>query len=951
MKSTKKTISRTLSAHFRHVVILAVLLCSITIAAKAQYYTKITVDPLVETPKVTYSASWGDYNNDGWDDMVVIGNEGKTTLYRNNTDGSFTADTLNSIFTTAGPGLACAWGDYNNDGNVDLYVCNTGNSGPEASKNFLFRNDGNGVFTRITDGEIVNDMGWSVGAAWADYDNDGYLDLFVANFHGINFLYHNSGDGTFTKITEGDIVNDNYDTYCAAWCDYDNDGFQDLYVVNYFYSSVPGQNNNLYHNNGDGTFTSIYDALIVNDLATDNGASWGDFNNDGNMDLYVTMYDGFDVKHNMLYKNEGNGNFTALETDASKASTTSYGAAWLDVNNDGYLDMYVSNNGSTTKRKNSLYINNGNETFSSITSDASTLDALIDFSTSVADYDHNGYPDIFTPSYSKTLMHGLYKNNGGSNNYITLRLNGVYSNRSAIGARIACYANGMVQWREVSSTSGYHAGSSFAQTFGIGAATEIDSICVKWPSGAFQKITKPSINQILKITEVSNLANITSFELAEQKSPATIDKQNHTVNCVVVYGTDVTALKPNIGISGGASISPASGDAIDFSSGSATYTVTAENLTTAVWTVNITIGPKPNFETDILTFLVSNQVGTSEINTVNHTINAEVAYGTSLAALAPVYTLSAGATAVPASGATTDFSKGAVEYTVTAENEVDTQVWTVNVKAALNPATDILTFTLDNLTAPAVIDPVKHTITAEVPYGTAINALAPVVTLSAGATVAPVSGTAVDFSKGAVEYTVTAENAVNTQVWTVTVKAALNNATDILTFVLDNLVAPAVIDAVNHTVTAEVMNTYSISALTPVITLSDGATVTPASGTAVDFSNGAVTFTVKAENTTDMQDWTVLVTINTVGLKTNELPDGVQIYPNPTTSLIHIKGIIDNDLKVEIINSNGQVIHTETYQNKSNAELQYSFEGKRKGVYIVKLTTAKSAKSFQVVVK
>jgi len=192
---------------------------------------------------------------------------------------------------------------------------------------------------------------------------------------------------------------------------------------------------------------------------------------------------------------------------------------------------------------------------------------------------------------------------------------------------------------------------------------------------------------------------------------------------------------------------------------------------------------------------------------------------------------------------------------------------------------------------------------------------------------------------------------VDTQVWTVTVKAALNNQTDILSFVLDNLVAPAVIDAVNHTVTAEVMNTNSISALTPVITLSDGATVIPSSGAVVDFSNGAVTFTVKAENTIDTQDWTVLVTLNTVGLKTDDLADRIQIYPNPTTSLINIKGIVDTDMKIEIINSKGQIIHTETYQKNSGAELKYSFERKSKGVYIVKLTSAKSAKSFQVVVK
>src|SRR5690554_1577648 len=621
---------------FRSLIMLGLMLFLVQ-PLVAQFYTKVETGELVETQIKTYSASFADYNNDGFDDVLLVGTtDYPSTLFINNGDGTFTEQTENVIYTTSGPSIAATWGDYNNDGNIDLYICNTGNSGDPTAANFLFRNDGDGNFTRILEGEIVTDMDWSLGAAWADYDNDGFLDLYVSNFMQENRLYKNNGDGTFTKITEGDIVNDNNNTYSASWVDYDNDGFQDLYVVNYFYSELPGQNNCLYRNNGDGTFTKNTTSLIANDAALTQGSSWGDFNNDGLMDVYVTVNDYADVKHNLLYKNIGNGEFELVDASPSTDGGQTFGAAWLDIDNDGFLDLTVSNNGGSQMRYNNLYKNNGDETFTDQIDDITTQIPLRDFSSTVADFNNDGYPDIFTPSFSTTLSHGLYKNNGGDNNWISLRLEGVISNRSAIGARIYCYANDMMQTRAVSSTTGQYTGSSLVQIFGIGAATEIDRIEIHWPSGIHQVISGPEINQIHQIQESieSNATAILTFSLEEETGDASIDSLNHTVAVEVENGTDLTALTPEITVSAGASISPGSGESVDFSNGAVSYTVTAENGTDSqIWMVTVTdeplgtdvynykelltIYPNPA-KTDGEINIIASETGMYELNVVNY---------------------------------------------------------------------------------------------------------------------------------------------------------------------------------------------------------------------------------------------------------------------------------------------------------------------------------------------
>ncbi|HEY0551337.1 MAG TPA: FG-GAP-like repeat-containing protein, partial [Verrucomicrobiae bacterium] len=220
------------------------------------------------------AAAWADYDNDGWLDLfgAKLSND---LLYRNNGDGTFTAPT-NPLTTSGGSTVGCAWADYDNDGFVDIILIN------EGSANALFHNDGAGSFTKVTN-TILTNSPFSQAAEWGDYDNDGRSDLFIANYqNNRSFLYHNEGGGNFTRITNGTLVTDAGKFSGAAWGDYDNDGFLDLFVRTY------GPNNALYHNNRDGTFTKVTASVITTDASHSYAAVWGDYDNDGWLDLFVS---------------------------------------------------------------------------------------------------------------------------------------------------------------------------------------------------------------------------------------------------------------------------------------------------------------------------------------------------------------------------------------------------------------------------------------------------------------------------------------------------------------------------------------------------------------------------------------------------------------------------------------------------------------------------------------
>jgi len=369
-------------------------------------------------------------------------------------------------------------------------------------------------------------------------------------------------------------------------------------------------------------------------------------------------------------------------------------------------------------------------------------------------------------------------------------------------------------------------------------------------------ITKQDYIIVAMNSPISNETDILSFSIAEEVDPAIIDELWHAVSIEVPYGTDVTALVPVIEISDRATILPGSDVPGDFTA-PLTYAVLAEDGTTSQdWTVTVIM--KANDQTDIESFSIAEEAGPAIIDELWHTVSIEVPSGTDPSALVPAIELSAGAQSLPGSDVPGDFTVPLI-YTVIAEDGTTRQIWTVTVLVLPNKQTDIESYSLANQVGPESIDKLSHTVSLEVPYGTDVSALAPTIELSDGATIAPISGVARDFSKP-VTYTVTAEDGTTIQDWMVSVSVLLNNQTDIESFSLAKSEGPARIDKLSYRVLLEVPYGSDVSALVPAITISAGATIDPGSGFPVDFSN-PVTYLVTAEDGVTRQDWTVTVSV------------------------------------------------------------------------------------------
>ena len=450
----------------------------------------------LESSQDNWSASWGDYNNDGYPDLFVTTYDTLTPnfLYRNEKDGKFKRITKGTMATDLACSLAATWGDYDNDGDLDLYVAN--------NKDFmcyLYRNEGNDLFVKIQNSDIVGDFGFAHGASWADYDNDGYLDLFVGSYYetSFNLLFHNQRDGTFSKVDDNPIAHEASRTITGVWGDYDNDGWIDLFVVN-----RNEANNSLYKNNGNGKFTEITTGAIVNDAGNSVGASWGDYDNDGDLDLFVANAGN---ENNFLYQNNGNGSFTKI-TGGPVVSDGghSHGSAWADYDNDGDLDLFVANDG----QPNFMYRNDGNGQFTRLpNSNAVTGGNALSFGSAWADFDRDGDLDLFV-SNRAGQQNFLYENTKGNcNHWISIKLKGTRSNASGIGAKVfvksTVSSHSKWQMREISSQTGGGTGgqSDITASFGLGDAQIVDSIIVKWPSGYQQVLTNQQANQFLTITE------------------------------------------------------------------------------------------------------------------------------------------------------------------------------------------------------------------------------------------------------------------------------------------------------------------------------------------------------------------------------------------------------------------------------------------------------------------
>lgn len=323
-------------------------------------FTRVTGTPPVTSIMKADGSSWGDYNNDGFPDLCVVTWYNQIDfLFQNNGSGNFAFQNTNPISSSVGYSETCSWGDYNNDGLLDLYVTNSAVvSG--TIKNFLYKNLGSGNFQKIDTGIVVNEGKPSRGVTWVDVDNDGDIDLFVCNEEGTtNSIFRNDGNGAFTKITTTPLTVTTGNWWSASWGDYDNNGYLDAFI-----SNSNGQKNALYKNNGGWNFSAITSDTIVNETGSNAITGWADIDNDGDLDMFVSQayYSGSNQIHNWLYKNmkmeSGTASFQKIQAgDLTLDSGWTYGFAWGDYDRDGDLDIFCANTFGENQT-NALYRNN-----------------------------------------------------------------------------------------------------------------------------------------------------------------------------------------------------------------------------------------------------------------------------------------------------------------------------------------------------------------------------------------------------------------------------------------------------------------------------------------------------------------------------------------------------------------------------------------------------------------
>lgn len=492
-------------------LVIALLCFFITELTSAQTFLKVTdsSNPIVSDPgHVTGSyvgTAWVDVDNDGWQDLFVC----RYGIYRNLHNGNFAKMPTGLELNTNV--LSTTWADYNNDGYIDCFLVST-----TANKSFLYKNNGDGSFTKITTGAIADsayNTGW--GSSWGDYNNDGYADLIIVAANGFGIVNHpsrfwkNNGDGSFTKLDTMQFTTLNAPYTCPTFYDYDQDGDIDLFIGSGTASSLATDYNykNLFKETGTPYLQRIDTSIIGSDLV--DGQVWNfiDYDNDNDLDAFLTNYS---VRNN-LYRNEGNGFYVKM-TEAQVGNIVNSGNVnltnlWGDFDNDGFQDCFVTKDNNNSSR---FYHNNGNGTFTSLDTISIAIGGGPHFGAAAGDYNKDGKLDIFTTGTTATkgLFLNIYQN---SNKWVNIKCTGTTSNRSALGTRIKAKAtiNGTAQWqtREINAANSFNSMNMLNVHFGFGNAAQIDSLVVFWPSGLRQNFTNVSLNSFYNLTEGSSLTS------------------------------------------------------------------------------------------------------------------------------------------------------------------------------------------------------------------------------------------------------------------------------------------------------------------------------------------------------------------------------------------------------------------------------------------------------------
>jgi len=458
-------------------------------------------------------ASWGDYDNDGDPDLFVCVN-GPNLLYRNNGDGTFTDVAAQAGVDNPGESYAAAWFDGNNDGNLDLLVTNSTGVGI-----VLYTNNGDGTFRDVTHQAGIDRGIGGLAVATADYNSDGWTDLFITSpgypdepggESEPDILLRNNGDGHFEEVAiqvgvSGADVRFDADlspreprpgySFGAVWFDYDLDNDADLFVARERGVST------LYENAGVGFFVDITEKAGLAVEGRARGAVSGDYDNDGDLDLFVTDHDG-----NRLWKNNGDGTFTNVADDLSLAGTLAgWGAGFIDVNNDGHLDLYVANGspraGGGPDQPNRLHVYCGGEgVCEDMTSVAGVGHEGSSRAVAFADYDGDGDLDMYVTNVGGRNV--LYRNEIGSEqNWLRARIVGTRSARTGVGARLTVTTPDLItRTAPVAGSGGYMGQNAMELLFGLGESDRAD-VNIKWIGGVSQDFWDSLANRTFTATE------------------------------------------------------------------------------------------------------------------------------------------------------------------------------------------------------------------------------------------------------------------------------------------------------------------------------------------------------------------------------------------------------------------------------------------------------------------
>jgi hypothetical protein len=483
-----------------------------------------------------------DFNNDGWLDLMVSTWDLREPLkfYLNDGAGAFVDRTSEASLDGMAGGLNMIQGDYNNDGRIDVYIFRGAwlfANGRHAAS--LLRNNGDGTFTDVTfPAGLAQESYPAQTGGWADYDLDGWLDLFVAGEEGPSNrapcrLFHNNRDGTFTDVALKAGVATHQTVKGCTWGDYNNDRYPDLYVSNLSGAYVPGDStkvgsaNRLYRNNGDGTFTDVARAAGVVDENSTFGAWFWDYNNDGVLDLYVATYSSttgeiaryyrgekFNVGMPRVYRGSATGKFDDVTAALGlEEPTLPMGSNFGDLDNDGWLDMYIGTGRPDYQFivPNKLYHNIGGQRFADVSEAAGMAHLQKGHGVAVADLDADGDQDVFMQMGGATpvdkYLDALFENPGFGNNSLAVELAGVESNRFGVGSRIRVDIEEGGRTRSIYrwvNSGGSFGCNSLRQHIGVGKATIVKRLEVFWPTtGATQTFDNVPTGAIVRVTEGS----------------------------------------------------------------------------------------------------------------------------------------------------------------------------------------------------------------------------------------------------------------------------------------------------------------------------------------------------------------------------------------------------------------------------------------------------------------